>query len=216
MPKTKKKTRLTERMQGHEPIYPLQQILARRAMQMLLDNEKPTTKHKRSPLVILPPQGGKTGVILEIIYLFILDCIARGRTFQVIAFCGLPDLELTEQTRNRITASVDGVKQIGALLHAFASQTKLTRYPARLQKEGVLIAHNSTKLQRLDLNVPVDVRLFIGDEAHLGNVKGGNIDTMLRNHGVRICEQIHTWDRKTTNHYVAVSATPSAHLLKSK
>lgn len=202
---------------GYETIYPQQQRLAERTMSVLLENEASATG-RRSPIILLQPQGGKTGAIEWLIWLFINDCQARGLTFQVIVLCGLPHITLIEQTRNRLTESVrpsDGVTPFGARLDRVAKDSGLLRLPQKMWANGIVCVHNSTPLRRLDLGMPVDRRLWIGDEVHLGNVKDGNIDVLLKNHGVRVCEQIHTWDNsKTTNHFVGVSATPSAHMLK--
>ena len=207
----------THRCIGHERVYTLQDLVANEALERLLLNELCGTVNRRSPIVILQPQAGKTGVIESFIERFIDDCVARGRTFQIVVLCGLPHLVLTEQTRDRLTESViDGATPIGARLHVKAMNTNLTRYPGSLQREGLLIYHNSSPLRRLNLDTKVDVRLWIGDEVHMGNVKNGNIDLLLQHHGVHICEQIHRWDHsKTTNHFLGVSATPSAHLIKS-
>jgi len=63
----------------------------------------------------------------------------------------------------------------------------------------------------------VDERLIIIDEVHIGNVKNGNIDAFLRNHGVKVSEQRHTWDNRVTkNRLIVVSATPFAHSILSK
>jgi hypothetical protein len=222
---TKKKSETTPKCKtsgplilGHEMIYPPQQRVGATALGIILANEKPGTLNRRSPFILLQPQSGKTGVIEVLINDFIDDCVARNRTFQIIVFCGLSLRSLTEQTRNRLTAfmTADGCVQVGARLNRKADNTGLVRLPGALLSDGLVILHNSPKLRQLNLNIPVDVRLWIGDEAHLGNVKDGNIDLMLKNHGVYICEQIHTWDNsRTVNHFVGVSATPSAHMLKS-
>lgn len=203
---------------GHETIYPLQQRMAVAVLSLLLANEKPDTLHKRSPLVIMQPQCGKTGVIIAIIYAFILNCIKRGRTFQVVVLCGLSHLDLTGQTRRRLTLGKDGRASMGAELDLLARQSGLQMYPfEEMNKSGIIISHNSQKLPKMDLNMDgVDVRLWVGDEVHLGNVKEGNIDILLQQHGVDICKQIPAWRKKpTVNHFVGVSATPSAHMLKS-
>jgi hypothetical protein len=202
---------------GEETIHPLQQRLAEKTLTLLLKNEDPKESNKRSPVIILPPQGGKTGAIMWLIHRFIEDCVARRRTFQVVVFCGLSQLALTSQTKGQLKHNIiNGDTPRGAYLHAMASLSRLTRYPAHLQDQGILILHNSQKLKRLDLNVPVDVRLWIGDEVHLGNGEGGNIATMLANHGVKINEQPGAWDKKwTVDHFVGVSATPLAHMIMS-
>jgi len=207
---------------GFETIHPQQQRVGKRALDKLLANEKAATENKRSPLILLQPQGGKTGVIAWIISLFIEDCIARGRTFQIIVLCGLSEVVLASQTKDRLLESTqpsDGATGVGAQLDVKASTSRLLRLPklpGDLHRERIPILHNSVKLRQYDLNIPVDVRLWIGDECHIGNVKIGNIDTLLRNHGVKQNEQIHTWDNsKTINHLVGVSATPSAHMAMS-
>lgn len=219
MPKIPMPKKYDEKKLGYERIFPLQQRVAEKAMKMLLDNEKAATKNKRSPLIIMQPQGGKTGVMAETASQFIDDCIARKRTYQIVSLCGLPHLDLMNQTRDRLTENLrDGDIPVGAQLHVKVATSRLHRYPTSTpyQREGIVIRHNSPKLRRLDLNAPVDVRLWLADEVHLGNVKDGNIDLMLQNHGVRICDQIHTWDNgRTINHVVGVSATPSAHMIKS-
>lgn len=207
---------ITPRIIGFEKIYPQQSRSAQRALAVLLDNERSNALNRRSPIILMEPQCGKTGAIIALIFDFIKDCVVRSRTFQVVVFCGLSRLDLAQQTRERLTEAIDGAVRSGARLHVVAMNSGLSLFPNQYQREGILITHNTTKLQALDLHAPVDVRLWVGDEVHLGNVKNGMVDTMLRNHGVRLCEQIHAWDRgRTVNHFVGVSATPSAHLIKS-
>lgn len=205
---------------GYETIYPLQQRVAERTMQILRSNETCPLREQVSPLNILQPQGGKTGVMSWNISLFIDDCIARRRTFQIIALCGLPHLDLTNQTRDRLTESVlnDGVTPFGAQLDIKARSSGLLRLPGQYQSQGIVILHNNSTLRRLDLNqnVKVDTRLWVGDEIHLGNVKDGNLTTLFKNHGVLVNQPLHTWDHsRGLNHFVGVSATPSAHMLHS-
>jgi len=172
--------------------------------------------------VIWEPQSGKTGIKQELIDRFVDDCLTRKRTFQIIVLCGLPQLDLADQTRKRLTESAiyDGTREVvrtGAKLDEKARATNLHCYPPDLQKEGIVVRHNNVRLRKMDLNVaPADVRLWIVDEVHLGSNLFGNLDRLLKQHGVQICKQIHTWDnRKTINHFVGISATPSAHLIQS-
>lgn len=204
---------------GHETVHPNQQLLALTCLNMLLDNEKPETTNKRSPILIGQPQSGKTGAIIEFLVLFIADCVARGRTFQIVVGSGLPQIELAEQTKGRLKDSLglDGMTRQGAQLDSLVQKSNLNGLPKSLYSDQLVIRHNSVSLKDLDLNAtprPVDVRLFLIDEVHIGNVLWGNIDIMCRNHGAFINEQIHAWDNsKTINHFMGVSATPSAHMI---
>lgn len=202
---------------GNEPIFEQQDSAAQEVMSILSANEKKTTPHKRSPIVAGQPQFGKTGIIIAILDNFIRDCEKKGRTFQIIVLTGLPHNDLTEQTRKRLRCSVNGRQRLGADLDVAVRATHLAMYPTAEQNfDGVLILNNTQMLKRLDLTCDVDVRLWVVDEIHLGNVKDGNFDSLWRAHGVKINEQIHTWDNdRTLNHFVGVSATPYAHMLKS-
>lgn len=215
--KTKERSQSEPIKIGNETIYPLQQKVADDVLAILWSNEKKCTLNKRSAVLAMQPQSGKTGVIIALVDGFIKDCVARKRTFQIIVVCGLPHLDLTDQTRSRLTARVNGSERVGAMLHVFAGQSNLQTYPIdEYTQSGIIISHNNSTLRKMDLNMEVDVRLWVADEVHLGNVRSGNIDIMLQKHGVRICEQIHTWgNSKTVNHFVGVSATPTAHMLKS-
>lgn len=205
---------------GYETIYPQQSEIAGDVLKNFAANRSKKTAHPRTAVVFLQMQSGKTGVIMKVINDFIDDCKRRGRTFQVVVLCGLPHLDLTEQTRSRLTRAMaaDGKTRIGARLDAKAKDSELDAYPQEFANEGILIWNNSTRLANVDLTAcEVDERLVIVDEVHLGNVKNGCIDTFLRNHGIKISEQMHAWDSgKTINHVVGVSATPFAHFLQSE
>lgn len=206
---------------GYDLIYPQQERIGQRVLEWLWANERrpPQTKNKRTPVVVGQQQVGKTGIMISIISGFIDDCVRRRRTFQIVVPCGLSQLDLKGQTLDRLTQGVrHGNSDIGAMLHAKVLTSGLHRYPlVEQQRVGILITNNSQTLRRLNLNMKVDVRLWIGDEVHLGNVRDGNLDTMYRNHGVFIEKQIHEWAKTgTVNHVVGISATPAAHMIKSE
>lgn len=217
------KTPLVKKI-AFETLYPQQLQMADRVLRELEANSKPSTPHKRTPIVVLQPQQGKTGVCTGIIHKSIQECIRLRTTFQIVVLCGLPDLSLNELTKGRLTqgTGTDGKTRTGARLHAMAlgaedcSGEPLAQYGSpKLDEKGILVFHNSPKLKRLKL-CDVGFRLILCDEVHLGNGKSGNIDTFFRNHGIKISEQIHAWDnRKTKNHVVGVSATPYAHVVSS-
>lgn len=207
-----KKKRKAPAKIGHETIYPQQWEMAREALAI-------THKGERSPIILLQPQAGKTGVVMAACYEFIESCHARKKTFQVIVLCGLPSIALAEQTRSRLTIGVlgDGSTYQGAQLEELAKATKLLRLPnSESLRDGIIIKHNSSSLKGLDYNMDVDERLIIIDEVHFGHVKHGNIDEFLKNHGVYVSEQRHAWDNKRTrNSLIVVSATPFAHSILS-
>jgi len=197
-----------------ELIYPLQKRLGLRAMTILARNTKRAALCKRTPIIALQMQQGKTGVMAVLIYLFISDCVRRKKTFQVVVLCGLSETSLREQSKDRLCGGVDHEGDpMGARLGDFAKSTKLAKYGNReQQREGILVLNNTATLKNLRLSDNVDIRLILCDEVHIGNGKNGNIDTFLRNHGVKVSEQIHTWkDGGPINQLVGVSATPFAH-----
>ena len=211
-------SRMKKHKVGHETVYQHQERMAKTVMAILEANENRYTPNRRSAVVLMQPQSGKTGVIIAIINAFILDCILYKKTFQVCVVTGLSQCDLTEQTRGRLRCKVTGRTRTGADLDILARQSELCIYNSDEHNEaGILCLNNTQVLRRVNLNrTDVDVRLWIGDEVHLGNVRGGNIDALLRHHGVKLNEQIHGWDNLTTvNHFVGVSATPSAHMIKS-
>lgn len=202
-----------------EKVYDQQLRLAGRVMDTLELNEKKTTKNKRTPIIALQMQQGKTGVMEVVIYLFILACIRQKKTFQIVLLCGLAETSLRDQTEARVLGGNDhNGRAMGADLGTFARSTGLTRYQGNEDKgEGIIILNNSQKLKNLRLSDKgVDVRLVLCDEVHIGNGKDGNIDTFFKNIGIEISQQLHTWrPGKPVNHVVGVSATPFAHHIYS-
>ncbi len=203
---------------GNETIYQPQVYGANIIMKQLLWNETCVPHEARTPVMGSEPQSGKTSMISQLVYNFVKYCQKHGFTFQVIVLCGLPATDLREQTRKRMTLarSEDGRTCTGAELDTLIRSTHLAHYGNNeYDVDGLLVFNNSQKLK--DVHLPtVDRRLVILDEAHLGNIKGSPIDTFLRNHGIKISEQIHTWDNNPTrNHLVCVSATPFAHTILS-
>ena len=206
---------------GYETIYPQQDTIAQKVMAVIACNRLPGTAHKRTPVIACQMQQGKTGAAIATMYYFIKDCIARNKTFQVVVLSGLAYLDLLKQTKDRMfegTAS-DGLTRIGAQLDIMARQSGLVQgYPKEHAASGILISNNSVLLKDLELG-PVDERLIVIDEVHLGNVKGGNLDVCLRKLGIKISEQMHTWGLKgdrANNHVVGISATPFAHSINSE
>jgi len=197
-----------------EPIYPQQWELADACNTTLAEGEK-------TPIVCLQTQAGKTGVMIALIYSFILWCKENHKTFQVVVICGQPHLDLIKQTRDRFNFldEGDGKTVRGAGLDLLARNTRLARYPTPYQEAGILAFNNTKVLRKLNLNGAFrpDYRLIILDEVHLGNVRNGNIDTFLKNHGVYQAQQRHTWAKKgTQNQLVGVSATPFTQTLLSE
>jgi hypothetical protein len=197
---------------GNETIYPAQWEVADIVEQVL--------RKGRVPIVLFQFQGGKTGVMLAITKTFIDSCKARNKTFQVFSLCGIDSLDLAKQTRKRFTRgrnSDEGKTLFGAQLDELAKSTNLDLYPEEFENLGVVVLHNNTTLKKIDLSsVRPDERLILIDEAHIGLVKDGTIDTFLRNCGVYLSEQTHQWDSTTKNLVVPVSATPFAHLTLSR
>ena len=208
---------------GDETIYPHQTRLAKLVIQQLLRNDAVQSKvHARglrlvsghgevcsTPVVILQPQGGKHGTSDEVIYRFILYCVENDLTFQIVVLSGLPNLTNRDQTKQRMMTE--------ARLHSMADQTGLTLYRGEHQGQGIVLLNCSSRMRHIDFNDPdVDVRLWIWDEGHLANIKGGCITQMLANHGVYVREPTLKWgnDTGTRNHMLVLSATPYAHELQ--
>ena len=205
-------------MLGNDAIYPQQVDIAQTTMGILLANEAGKPFEARTPVWASQPQSGKTGSAAYLVFEFINDCNKKGLTFQIVFLCGMAATDLREQTKDRMTTyrGPDGKTRLGANLHVHALNTDLACYGNKEDdRAGLVFYNNTTKLK--DVKLPsVDRRLVILDEAHLGNIKGSSIDTFLRNHGIKVSEQIHTWDNsKTRNHLVCISATPFAHAIFS-
>lgn len=215
-------------MIGHERIYPTQCRLGRKVMDRLRLNELPTTEVTLTPLMVLQQQEGKTGGMIYVINAFVADCVKRKRTFQIIVINGISDTTLIEQTRDRMKIVQDGSSETrgGADLDMTIRATGLARYDRSLGSalgDGIVFQSCTSRLKRLTFNtMPLgmsqepDVRLWVIDEAHLGNGLDGNIDSILRKHGINISKPPHSWDQAVRNHVVVVSATPAAHLLKTQ
>jgi hypothetical protein len=209
------------RIIGHEKIYEPQTVLAEQVLDLLMGNQRPEVQNKRTPIIMMQPQCGKTGVIVATVESFIGLCRSMGWTFQIIIITGLSHTELTKQTRGRLFRTQHGMVSCGAGLDVLARSTGLAIYPEEYQhlnESGIMVTNNVPALRKMNLNMGgLDVRLVLIDEVHIGNGRDGNIDTFLRNHGIRVDEQPRHWDHsQTVNHLVGVSATPFAHVLMSE
>lgn len=210
------------KMIGDEKIYPQQLEVADKVLDLLYSTKGKCLHNKRSPVIALQPQQGKTGVCIALINQFIDRCVSLKKTYQVIVLCGLPQTSLANQTRRRMTGymDIDGETFRGAHLDDKAKASRLARYPGDIQNEGIVISHNTTTLTKkygVLAKIAVNERLILVDEQHLGNNKDGNLDSFLRSCGIKMSEQIHTWKSPngTVNHVVGVSATPFAHIILS-
>lgn len=212
---------LMSRMLKNEKIYPQQDELAAQVIRNIRKRLREEVIIAKSDIVCLQPQQGKTGVIAAIVEQFIEDCKRDGKTFQVIVISGQPHLDLRDQTKNRLTTfgSPDGKSDIGAELDVLARASGLVRLPGDMKQLGILVFNNTLKIKKSLAQAlkkcKVDRRLIIIDEVHIGNGCDGNIDVFYKTLGIRIQEQIHTWDKSVVNIVVGVSATPFAHAVLS-
>jgi hypothetical protein len=204
----KRKIPVGSRWIREELIYPHQIRVGARVMQQLLCNMSsridPVTM--RTPLVILQPQGGKHGICTEVIERFITHCVKHNLRYQIIFMSGLSACSNKGQTIRRIVAESG--------LCARAKRTGLASYGQHEDETGIRILNCSTTMRSYDFNDPtVDVRLWILDECHIGNITDGCIDLMLKNHGVYQNEPCWKWGNRsgTRNILLNVSATPYAH-----
>lgn len=181
----------------------------------------PKDPFKKCVLVVDQPQAGKTGISGFLLNLLVDYFKTNNLTFQAVYISALPHLNVNEQNTKRLcTGTTEDGRKNGYDLDAKIRNTNLAYYKESEQNRlGLLTFNNSQKLNNLDLEVPgtrIDVRVIFIDEIHIGNVKEGVIDKMLKRHGIFINEQTHVWeDRGTINIVVGISATPSAHLIVS-
>lgn len=225
LPKTKTKTKTKESTVGvrwieNEKIYPQQDAAADDVLEILAQNRLRRTTHKRSAEILAQMQSGKTATMIAVAEKFIYFCASHKKSFQVFFLCGLTHNSLRDQTYGRVhcDGGTDGREEIGAKLGHLASRSG-AKYPGLLANEGVIVRTNSASLKKLKKQLQgckVDERLIFIDENHLGNNMEGVLDDFLKSLGVRLGEQIHTWDTSLgLTHVVGVSATPYGHALLS-
>ena len=150
------------------------------------------SKHAGPPLLVAQMQQGKTGVAICVIDQFIKNCKLRNLSNEIIYLINIADNDLKEQTSRRILTSgfYDEVK----VLH-HADLKKFT--PKK-----------------------VDRRLIVIDECHIALERSNQkklkpFHEFLKSCGIKYGEPISTWENKN-NYVLSVSATPYAHVIKSR
>jgi hypothetical protein len=200
---------------GYETIWPQQCETGEKAWQILRER-------RRTPIIGMQFQQGKTGCIIYIGDRFIRSMQKAKKSYQVIVIEALGRNELLEQTYFCLTMNTvptkDGKsrKTIGARLDKLAQDGGELNCISGNQGILVLNRQNLEKVLK-SLSRDVDERLIMIDEVHQGNGRFGQIDKALQSLGVRIAEQIHTWDQnRTINNVVGISATAFAHACLSR
>lgn len=139
-------------------------------------------------------QQGKTDVCLDVINLFIKNCEAKNKKYEVIYLINIADNDLKGQTKKRVFSS--GFLQKVHLLH-----------------------HANLKDGGFEPNSEVEKRLIIIDECHIAlersNHKGLKpFHEFLKKCGINYGQSIDVWNNKE-NYVLSVSATPYATVIQS-
>lgn len=138
-------------------------------------------------LLIAEMQQGKTGTVICLISEFIKKNKKLNNTYQIIYIINLSD---------------NGIKE----------QTEIRLFTAGLLEEVTILHHkNINSVQPLD----VDARLIIIDECHVALGKEKPFHNFMQRFGIKYGDNIDAWENKN-NYVVSVSATPYAHVIKTK
>jgi hypothetical protein len=152
-------------------------------------------RHGGPPLLVAQMQQGKTGVCIVVIEQFIKFCESKKKEYEIIYLINISDNVLKAQTQLRLQCS------------GFSSKVKVIHHSDL--KEGGFVPNDN-----------VDVRLIIIDECHIA-LEQSNNDVLRPFHEfLKKCEvdygkSIDTWKNKE-NYILSVSATPYAHIIKTK
>jgi hypothetical protein len=169
-------------------------------------------EYKRSPIIGMPPQSGKTALCAAMTYRFAES--AGNNIFEVIIISCISDCNLRDQTNDRMTFTCNntGDGREGYLLNGILLTMPNNRSTA---KDGFHCEH-ITGLNRI-VPAKVDRRLILLDEADMGANRDGNLDRFLLQFGIDLSKPISNWDQGSTRNYVMpVSATPFAYVALSE
>ena len=171
---------------GTLEVYDEQIVCANRIMDVFKAYEGP-------PILIAQMQQGKTGASIAVIEMFIKHCEFTSKSYEIFYVVNIADNVLRDQTEDRLRKS-GYLSKVKVLHHAALSETR----------------PDSSK----------SVRLIIIDECHVALEKSSSASAkpfheFMKKCGIKYGQPISDWENKE-NFVLSVSATPYAHVIKTK